>query len=267
MNGLAWNYIEPTPIESSGLVASNIQNAQQGLANGLAAFRKVGDNFVANETAKQNQELLGLYNSLATSSPNVQPSSNGVDTNNPASVNTPNTYAFPDVPLDERGLVNKTIPQSTNTPVQSGNGLVRPPVDAAKPYMGMIEQAANTYGVPQDVLLAVAQTESGFKPDAKSATGVRGLMQVTQDTYRGLGFTGDRADPTNSINAGAKLLNQLYKQYGNWDDALAAYNGGADGVRGMRTGNWGIWSSNPNKQREISRYASTVNNYRTAWNR
>ena len=68
------------------------------------------------------------------------------------------------------------------------------------------------------------------------------------------------------INAGTKLLSQLYRQYGNWDDAFSAYNGGADAVRGLRTGNWGVWSDNPNKQREINQYASRVNSYRTAWN-
>ena len=253
MNRLVWNYIEPTPIESSGLVASNLQANQQGLANGMAGLQRVSDIAQAAEANRQNAQTLGMYGLMA-STPNTEVQTNpsvgiSVDTNNPSSVTMPNTY------------VNPTV-----TPkVESGSGLARASVERAKPYMGIVQAASKAYGVPEDVILAVIETESGFKPDAKSATGVRGLMQVTQDTYKDLGFTGDRSDPTNSINAGTKLLSQLYRQYGNWDDAFTAYNGGSHGVSGMRSGNWGTWATNPNKQREISQYASRVNRYRTAW--
>ena len=266
MNGLAWNYIEPTPIESSGLVASNIQAAQQGLSNGMAGFQLANDNLLAMEISRRNAQALGLAG-LTSNIPNNQVQTNpsvdvNVDTTNPISVTTPNTYTNPVPQVVEPSVVNAPTSQTGTT----SRGLARPQTEAAKPYRGMIQNASRTYGVPEDILLAVAQTESNFKPDAKSATGVRGLMQVTQSTYDGLGFKGDRSDPTNSINAGAKLLSQLYKQYGNWEDAFSAYNGGADAVRGMRTGNWGVWSDNPAKQREINQYASRVNSYRTAWN-
>ena len=235
MNGLAWNYIEPTPIGSSGLVASNIQASQQGLANGMAGLQRVSDIAQAAEANRQNAQTLGMYGLMAS---------------------IPNTEV----------QTNPTPTQATPK-VESGSGLARASVERAKPYMGIVQAASKAYGVPEDVILAVIETESGFKPDAKSATGVRGLMQVTQDTYKGLGFTGDRSDPTNSVNAGTKLLSQLYKQYGNWDDAFTAYNGGSHGVSGIRSGNWGTWATNPNKQREISQYASRVNRYRTAWSK
>ena len=269
MKGLAWNYIEPTPIESSALVASNLQANQQGLANGMAGLQRVRDIVQAAEANRQNARTLGLYGLMANI-PNTEVQTNpsvciSVDTNNPSSVTMPNTYVNPTVPIssESRGLVGKT-PTATSK-VESGSGLARASAERAKPYMSTIQAAAEAYGVPEDVILAVIETESGFKPDAKSTTGVRGLMQVTQDTYKGLGFTGDRSDPTNSINAGTKLLSQLYRQYGNWDDAFTAYNGGSHGVRGMRSGDWGTWATNPNKQREIQQYASRVNDYRTAW--
>lgn len=235
MKGLAWNYIEPTPIESSALVASNLQANQQGLVNGMAGLQRVRDIAQATEANRQNAQTLGMYGLMAN------------------------------IPSESEGLIGKT---PTVTPkVESGSGLARASVEKAKPYMSTIQAAAEAYGVPEDVILAVIETESGFKPDAKSATGVRGLMQVTQDTYKGLGFTGDRSDPTNSINAGTKLLSQLYKQYGNWDDAFTAYNGGSRGVRGVKSGDWGAWTTNPAKQREVQQYASRVNNYRTAWSK
>lgn len=269
MKGLAWNYIEPTPIESSGLVASILQANQQGLANGMAGLQRVRDIAQATEANRQNAQTLGMYGLMANI-PNIEVQTNpsvgiSVDTTNPSSVTMPNTYVNSTVPISSKseGLVGKT--PTVTSKVESGSGLARTSVEGAKPYMSTIQAAAEAYGVPEDVILAVIETESGFKPDAKSATGVRGLMQVTQDTYKDLGFTGDRSDPTNSINAGTKLLSQLYKQYGNWDDAFTAYNGGSHGVRGMRSGDWGTWATNPNKQREIQQYASRVNNYRTAW--
>ena len=268
MNGLAWNYIEPIPMNSSDLIASNIQASKQGLVNGMAGLQRVSDITQAAEANRRNAQTLGMYGLMA-SIPNVGIS---VDTTNPSSVTMPNTYVNPTVPIssESEGLVGKTPTPTQATPtvtpkVESGSGLARASVERAKPYMGIVQAASKAYGVPEDVILAVIETESGFKPDAKSATGVRGIMQVTQSTYDGLGFKGDRSDPTNSINAGAKLLSQLYRQYGNWDDAFSAYNGGADAVRGLRTGNWGVWSDNPNKQREINQYASRVNSYRTAW--
>jgi len=131
----------------------------------------------------------------------------------------------------------------------------------AEPYMGLVHEAAETYGVPANVIVAVMQTESAFKAGAVSPTGVKGLMQVTQKTYNGLGFTGDRSDPYNSVMAGTKLLSQLYQRYGNWDDAFADYNGGPDAVRGLRSGNWGTWTGKAAKQREIRDYAPTVNRH------
>ncbi|MDR2946430.1 MAG: transglycosylase SLT domain-containing protein [Candidatus Adiutrix sp.] len=131
-------------------------------------------------------------------------------------------------------------------------------------YLGLANNASAEYGVPTDVIMAVMQTESRFQPGAVSPTGVKGLMQVTQKTYEGLGFTGDRSDPQNSVRAGTKLLGQLYAQYGNWEEALAAYNGGPDAVHGLRTGDWGIWAGNAAKQREIKNYAPTVMKNRQA---
>ena len=129
---------------------------------------------------------------------------------------------------------------------------------AAEPVSRLLNAAAQTYNVPANVILAVMQTESGFKAGAISDTGVKGLMQVTQATYKGLGFSGDRSNPRNSVMAGTKLLSQLHKQYGSWRDAFAAYNGGHHAVTGLRSGQWGTWAGNAAKQREIRNYAPTV---------
>lgn len=139
--------------------------------------------------------------------------------------------------------------------------VARQPVNVpagAQQWLPLIQESAEEYGVPASIIMAVMQGESNFKSGAVSKTGVRGLMQVTGDTYKALGFTGDRSDPRNSVRAGTKLLGQLYQQYGSWEDALADYNGGPDAVKGLRTGKWGQWAGNAAKQREIKNYAPTV---------
>ena len=130
--------------------------------------------------------------------------------------------------------------------------------DRAAPYVDMVAAASEEYGVPREMIAAVIATESKWKSSAVSPTGVRGLMQVTDATYKSLGFSGDRAIPENSIRAGTKLLARLYQKYGNWPDALRDYNGGPDGVSGAKKGRWGQWVGNHEKQREILNYAPTV---------
>jgi hypothetical protein len=92
---------------------------------------------------------------------------------------------------------------------------------------------SNFPDVPTWVIKAVIATESCFDPGAYnpevgSVTGAsRGLMQVTELTAKGLGFTGhvdNLRTPATNIYYGTKLLSQLFK--GNWLDAVSAYNGG-----------------------------------------
>jgi soluble lytic murein transglycosylase-like protein len=54
-------------------------------------------------------------------------------------------------------------------------------------------------------------------------------MQLMPKTAESLGVT-NRLDPAQSALGGAKLLKTLYSQYGNWDQALAAYNWGQGNV-------------------------------------
>jgi membrane-bound lytic murein transglycosylase F len=80
--------------------------------------------------------------------------------------------------------------------------------------------------------------ESGFVPSARSRTGVRGLLQLTQTTARELGIE-NRMDPKQSILGGARYLRQLWDrldslQVSGWDRwflALGAYNKGMTHVQ------------------------------------
>jgi len=66
-------------------------------------------------------------------------------------------------------------------------------------------------GVEWRLLAALAYQESQWDPDATSETGVRGLMQLTEDTARELGVA-DRLDPKASAIAAARYLADLKRK-------------------------------------------------------
>ncbi|MGE5087800.1 MAG: membrane-bound lytic murein transglycosylase MltF [Candidatus Levyibacteriota bacterium] len=69
-------------------------------------------------------------------------------------------------------------------------------------------EAQATSGIEWRLLAAVAYQESQWDPLATSETGVRGLMQLTEDTARTLGVA-DRLDPRASAIAAARYIADL----------------------------------------------------------
>lgn len=77
---------------------------------------------------------------------------------------------------------------------------------------------------------AVAAVESGGKSHAKSGTGVKGLLQVTQSVAKSYGL--DRDVPEENVLAGKLYLRDLLKEFdGDMELTLAAYNGGPGRIR------------------------------------
>lgn len=88
----------------------------------------------------------------------------------------------------------------------------------------LVVQAARRNGVPEQLALAVARTESSFDAHAISRTGAMGLMQLMPGTARQLGVR-DAFDPTENTDAAARYLAQLTRRYrGDRVRAVAAYN-------------------------------------------
>lgn len=93
----------------------------------------------------------------------------------------------------------------------------------------IVTTAAQNNGVPAGLALAVATAESSMNPNAVSSAGAQGLFQLEPATAAQLGVT-DPFDPVQSANGGTAYLAQLYAEYGNWEDALTAYNWGPGNV-------------------------------------
>lgn len=95
---------------------------------------------------------------------------------------------------------------------------------------GLIRDASSRQGLKEDLVRAVMQRESGFRPCAVSAKGAQGLMQIMPATAAELGVK-NPFDPGENVHAGARLLKQLIERYkGNLELALSAYNAGAGRV-------------------------------------
>ncbi|WP_227013925.1 lytic transglycosylase domain-containing protein [Paenibacillus psychroresistens] len=117
---------------------------------------------------------------------------------------------------------------TTSSLLASGNfGFYPPALSGPSSYDPLIEQASSQYGVDSSLIKAVVDAESSFQNHVVSSAGAKGLMQLMDDTARGLGVT-DSFDPQQNIQAGTRYLSDLLRNYnGSESMALAAYNGGS----------------------------------------
>lgn len=100
-------------------------------------------------------------------------------------------------------------------------------------YRELVTRYAAEYGVPEHIIYAVIKIESNFRSDAKSTAGALGLMQMTPDTFDWLMTilrenyeVGMLYDPETNIKYGTYFLSYLYREFGLWETAWAAYNAG-----------------------------------------
>lgn len=95
-------------------------------------------------------------------------------------------------------------------------------------YQLWVQQAAAGTGLPETVVAAQINDESGFNPNATSSTGAEGIAQFEPGTWAGLGVPGSPYNPQDALQGYVKEMSELLAQFhGNVRDALAAYNAGA----------------------------------------
>ena len=101
-------------------------------------------------------------------------------------------------------------------------------------YLFYIVEEVNRRNMPTELAL-LPFVESAFNPEAKSTAKAMGIWQfmprtgqdfkLTQNVFRD-----ERRDVLQSTNAALDYLQRLYKQFGDWQLALAAYNWGEGNV-------------------------------------
>ncbi|AOW21066.1 lytic transglycosylase domain-containing protein [Urechidicola croceus] len=98
----------------------------------------------------------------------------------------------------------------------------------AQYYFPLFEQHLDNYDIPLEIKY-LAIVESALKPRAKSRVGATGLWQFMYQTGKQFdlnvsSYVDERQDPLKATEAACKYLSALYKIFGDWDLALAAYN-------------------------------------------
>jgi len=105
------------------------------------------------------------------------------------------------------------------------------PDTSDRPYEESIAATAMRHGLDPALVRAVIEAESGYDPQAVSAKGALGLMQILPETAALMGLP-EPADPASNLEAGCRYLAALQDIFGgDVELALAAYNAGPGAVR------------------------------------
>lgn len=126
-------------------------------------------------------------------------------------------------------------------------------------FFPLFEETLEKHDMPTEIEY-LAIVESGLDPQIRSRVGAMGLWQFMPATGRMYGMNvnsdvDDRMDPEMSTDAAAKYLKSLYRMFGDWEVAMAAYNCGPGNVRkairrsGGKTTFWSIYNYLPRETR------------------
>ncbi len=254
----------------------NLQQAKQDFDSALSLLLESG------EDIQNNSRLSAEFNKLVENTYGLEASAsaNG-DTLSQHDYEPPPIESFAELtfPVDPRVRqraeqelisVRSDLPLVTNDYVLSfltyfqngGQGYIENILKRVGMYGPMIAGVLRKYGLPRD-LIYLAAAESGFNPHAVSKAGATGIWQFMASRAREYGLVLDqyedqREDPIKSTDAAARHLRDLYKEFGDWYLAMAAYDAGPLNVQRAieRTGYANYW-----KLRELHALPQETQNY------
>lgn len=123
-----------------------------------------------------------------------------------------------------RVMYNERPVRRTWSPQPRESSVARSDID------GYIEAHARQQQLDPDLVRAVVQIESAYRPYAESHKGAMGLMQLMPETARVLAVR-DPWDPNENLRGGTIYLRHLLDRFGGQLElALAGYNAGPENV-------------------------------------
>lgn len=111
-----------------------------------------------------------------------------------------------------------------------GDGRAAVPSFVPARYAPMLASAAQRWNVSAALLAAQLYAESNFNPNTVSSAGAQGIAQFMPGTAQSYGLD-DPFDPASAIDAQARMMRDLLRQFGTVPLALAAYNAGPGAVQ------------------------------------
>lgn len=138
------------------------------------------------------------------------------------------TFAGQKIDLDDADMYERYDRELTSIAYTHGTTLLL--LKRANRLFPVLAPLLKKYGVPHD-LLYLACIESTLDPMARSGAKAAGLWQIMPAVGRenGLEVTDDvdeRYNIEKSTEVACRLLKNAYAKYGNWESAVASYNGG-----------------------------------------
>ena len=188
-----------------------------------------------------------------------------------ANINT--DYAFDQIPdsviAKRLSSLHTIIPMTFNQEVRSYirmylnrmRGRLDVMLTLSEFYYPIFEEALSRYNVPEE-LKYLTIVESAMNPQATSRVGAAGLWQFMYTTGKNYGLEvnsliDERRDTYKSSDAAAHYIHDLYRVFGDWHLAIAAYNCGPGNINkaiARSGGKRGFWEIYPYLPRETRGY-------------
>lgn len=150
-------------------------------------------------------------------------------------LNKPGALQNEFVGLDDIAEEFQSVTYSITDSIGLGDEIMKiwTPPERARPYLAAIDQAEKKHGLPKNLLARLLYQESRYRADIisgkkRSPAGAIGIAQFMPATAAEMGI--NPLDPWQSIDAAGRYLARLYGRFGNWPEALAAYNWGQGNV-------------------------------------
>ncbi|EEW7553374.1 lytic transglycosylase domain-containing protein [Escherichia albertii] len=217
----------------------------------------------SNKTVKETANQIIKANAVETGNRALQKIDNAIGQNSSSSSSLNTTGTRNDIQKAADTYNNGNLDVKVGSLGAEGKANL----DKLAPYFAELE---NKYGLPEGTLYAIAATESGGDPNAKSpltrspdgklSGGALGMFQFTSIARKETGISEqDAFDPVKSAEAAALLMSKYLKQAnGDLNEAITAYNAGFGTINKWKKGTGDL-------SKENREYAIKVNTHRARY--